>query len=361
MDVNRIWILIGKKVTGEASAEDIAELDSLMVGRIDNMYPIRELEEIWLSGKTENRHLSPPQIKERWQRFRNELPENKIVEEEVISLSITQNNSFAGWRWLAVACVLLLMVGMVSRVIWNSDNRDDLITTVIKAPAGSISEVKLPDGTKVWLNAGSKLTYKKHFSKNTREVFLIGEAFFDVVKDARHPFIVTTSSLRLKVIGTAFNVRSFQNDKTSEASLIRGSIEVMLLNNPDKKIILKPSEKITVRNPQQLNAQDAKAVLSIDQLPLITLNNVHYQEADSLPAEAQWIENRLVFTSEKFEDLANRMERYFEVSIRFEDENVKKLIFSGGFKDESINEAMKALQVTGNFHFKIKDKQIIIY
>jgi ferric-dicitrate binding protein FerR (iron transport regulator) len=359
MDVNRIWILIGKKVSGEASPQDIAELESLLSGRIDNMYPLRELEEMWRSGKTGEPLVSPIQVQERWQKFKELLPDGNQNDQNTTH-QISRFNIFTRLPWLAAACILL--VGLISFAIWSRDNNDELITTVVKAPAGSISEVKLPDGTKVWLNAGSRLTYKKVFGKHFREVTLLGEAYFDVVKDARHPFIVTTSFMRLKVLGTAFNVRSFTNDRTSEASLVRGSIEVTLLNNPDKKIILKPSEKITIRNPQTKSQNKPAADrLNYDQLPLITLSTVHYQQVDSLPDEAKWMENKLVFTSEKFEDLASRMERYFNVTIQFEDESVKMLVLSGGFKDENILDAMKALQVTGNFRFKINKNQITIY
>lgn len=358
MDVNRIWILIGKKVSGEATQQDIDELNGLLSGRIDNMYPLHELEEMWRSGKTEKRHLSPPQINERWQRFKQTLPENNMPEAHTVPLH--RSNSFVRRMRLVAACAVFLIAGAISLVVWNAKSRGEIITARVKAPAGSMSEVRLPDGTKVWLNAGSELTYNKHFGESDREVTLSGEAFFDVVKDASHPFIVTTSSLRLKVLGTAFNVRSFLNDKTSEASLLRGSIEVTLLKNPDKKIVLKPSEKITVRNTS-LETKVPTGILKDDQLPLITLSNVHYQELDSLPAEAQWMEKKLVFTSETFEDLALKMERYFNVSIKFHDESLKNLKLSGSFKNESIEDVMKALQFTGNFHYNIKDKQITIY
>jgi ferric-dicitrate binding protein FerR (iron transport regulator) len=99
------------------------------------------------------------------------------------------------------------------------------------------------------------------------------------------------------------------------------------------------------------------------QVPLMTLSNIHYQEADSLPSEAQWMERKLVFTSESFEDIAARMERYFDVDIDFQDQTVKDLTFSGTFKDENINEAMKALQATatGKFNYKIIKNKITIY
>ncbi|MCW3101345.1 MAG: hypothetical protein JWL77_6963, partial [Chthonomonadaceae bacterium] len=300
MDINHIWILLGKKITGEATPEEIAELEDHLSGRMDGIYPIRELEEMWLSGKTEKDLKSPFQVKEKWERFKSKLPQDEL--QPVIK---PQKN--INYLLLAAACILFLITIGIVLAVRNYDN-SGLVTTVVQSPAGSTSEVKLPDGTKVWLNSNSKLIYKKQFGEKFREVTLVGEAFFDVVKDASHPFIVNTSSLRLKVLGTAFNVRSYTNDKTSEAALIRGSIEVTILNSPDKKITLKPTEKIIVRNP----VNNTQLPVQNRQVPLMTLSNIHYQEADSLPSEAQWMERKLVFTSESFEDIAARMERYFD-------------------------------------------------
>lgn len=359
MDVNRIWVLIGKKLTGNATPEDIAELDSLMSGRIDTMYPIRELEKTWRAIKGQSNIKSPLQVDAKWKHFKTKLP----AQTSIIPITSQKRNS---WLWLA-ASVFIIIVAAIGLTISDSNYKTNLLTTIIEAPAGSTSQVILPDGSKVWLNAKSKLIYKKHFGEKFREVTLIGEAFFDVVKDAQHPFIVNTSSLHLKVLGTAFNVRSFANDKTSEAALVRGSIEVTLVNNPDKKITLKPSEKIIVRNTVISNSAAKHMVpitpnnTTIKEIPLITLSNIHYKESEPLPEEIQWIEKKLVFTSESFDDLAARMERYYNVSIEFEDETAKDLVLSGSFKEENIYEAMKALQLTGNFQYKTANNKITIY
>ncbi len=358
MDVNRIWILIGKKIAGDATVEDVAELDSLMSGRIDTMYPLRELEEMWFAEKNNPDHKSPAEIKEKWEQFKS-----KSLRPTPIVKLHSKKSKINRLIWLA-ACTFMI-AATAALIIGNYSNNNNFLTTVVQAPAGSTSQVILPDGSKVWLNANSKLTYKKQFGERYREVNLIGEAFFDVVKDANHPFIVNTASLHLKVLGTAFNVRSFANDKTSEAALVRGSIEVTLVNNPDKKITLKPTEKIIVRNiKNDITKSISTGPVSAkkkEQIPLITLSNIHYKENETLPEEVLWIERKLVFSSESFEDLAARMERYYNVSIDFQDEAVRDLVFSGIFIDENINDAMKALQTAKTFHYKSVTNKITIY
>ena len=115
---------------------------------------------------------------------------------------------------------------------------------------GSRTKLLLPDSTQVWLNSGSKLSYNKTYGNGTREVTLSGEAYFDVVKNPAHPFIIHTVNIDIKVLGTAFNVKSFPGEKNTETSLIRGSIEVTFKNRPSEKIILKPNEKLITANEE---------------------------------------------------------------------------------------------------------------
>ena len=117
---------------------------------------------------------------------------------------------------------------------------------------GSKTDIQLPDGSKVWLNSGSSLKYDKQFGKELREVVLSGEAFFDVVRNAEKPFIIHTTNMDIKVLGTRFNVKSYANDKQSEASLIHGSIEVFIKKEGLKKILSEPNHKIVVMNDQEI-------------------------------------------------------------------------------------------------------------
>lgn len=361
MMVNRVWILIGKKVSGEATQLELEELECLLADGGEGNQTVTELEQLWRNTKPDIAEQSQYQIDSRWQRFKTKLSDDKRIS-GIKLLPITRR-----WMVAASCAFLVLTAGLVQLAgKYNINNRS---YTTVEAPDGETSEVKLPDGSKVWLNAGSRITYKKEFGQRLREVNLIGEAYFDVVKDGAHPFIVTTTSLHLRVLGTAFNVRSFPGERKSEASLIRGAVEVTLVNNPDKKIILKPTEKITVRNDafegeaDEASNNQTSRTSRLNAIPLMTLSNIHYKEEDPLPVEAQWIEKKLAFESENLEDIASRMQRYYGVNIKFKDESVKVLAFSGSFKDETVTEAITALQTTGGyqFNFKIEDNNITIY
>nr|WP_294795528.1 FecR domain-containing protein [uncultured Mucilaginibacter sp.] len=360
MVANRIWILIGKKVSGEATLQELEELQGLIANSGDSGHTIDELEQMLLTFNIESTHKSDEEINERWEQFKSKLdPKLKVV-------PLKRSNK-RKYFWLAAASVLVAFTAALALITGNIIGYD-LFPKTIVASTGSPKKIILPDGSTVWLNAKSTLTPSKNFGVKLREVTLVGEAFFDVVKDRKHPFVVNTASMHLRVLGTAFNVRAFANEKKSEAALVHGSIEVTLVNNPDKKIILKPSEKITVRN-SNLQIESPATVSLVEKgrtapIPLITLSNIHYKDQDPLPVEAQWIEKKLAFESETLEDIAARMERYYNVTINFQDESVKSLVFSGIFKEETLNDAIKSLQYTGSGQFKYKtepNNQITIY
>lgn len=358
MVANRIWILIGKKVSGEATLQELEELQSLIANSGDSGTTIDELEQTLLTVNIESPHKSDEEIDERWNQFKKKIaPEPMVVP--------LQRSGKRKFFWLAAASILAALA--ITFMLIKTDVFNYGLANNVVKPTESPKKIKLPDGTTVWLNARSTLIPSKNFGVKRREVTLVGEAFFDVVKDRKHPFIVKTASMSLKVLGTAFNVRAFANEKKSEAALVHGSIEVTLVNNPDKKIVLKPSEKITVRN-SNLEVAPLPVAGLVEKgrtvpIPLITLSNIHYKDQDRLPIEALWIEKKLAFESETLEDIATRMERYYNVSINFQDESVKSLVFSGVFEEETLNDALKFLQVADSqFKFKVERKnQIVIY
>ncbi|SEN75472.1 ferric-dicitrate binding protein FerR, regulates iron transport through sigma-19 [Mucilaginibacter gossypiicola] len=359
--INNIWILIGKKLNGEASPEELLELEQLLQQQeAAGMYPMDGLEAIW---KNDQQASQDEKLLNKWDAFEAELDAIEEKEAAEAAQVITIQTKAKKARIIKLAS-LLAAACLLLGVFWFT--RKETITTgksnEITAPKNGISKIQLPDGSRVWLNMGSKLTYGNDFGTDQRRVNLVGEAFFDVVKDPQHPFVVTTPTISVRVLGTKFNVRSYNNDKTSEAALIRGKIELTVLRNPEKKIILNPSEKLTIINNQE---PQIKGNIPTDRIaeetPLIALSRIHQAKKDTLPSEALWLENKLAFDAEDFENIAQKMERRYNVNIVFENEDVKKLRFTGKFEKEPINKALLYLQRTAAFHYKIDTNQIVIY
>jgi ferric-dicitrate binding protein FerR (iron transport regulator) len=232
---------------------------------------------------------------------------------------------------------------------------------------GSKSNIRLPDGTQVWLNGDTRLSYSNDFIGNTREVYLEGEAFFDVSHDAAHPFIIHTNKINIKVLGTAFNVRSYPQDETVETSLVRGKIEVILKSRPDEKIILSPNEKLIVSNKNTEPEVGRRSMLQ-DGTPAVTIKSVTSMASessadsstDSAIAETAWMNDEFAFFNQTLEQIAMDLERRFGVVVLFGDEHVKSYRYSAFFDREGVEKILGVLSLSKKFNYTMEGKKITI-
>jgi transmembrane sensor len=242
-----------------------------------------------------------------------------------------------------------------------STEKEPLITQ-----KGSRTRSLLPDGSTVWLNAGSKLFFENDFTGKTREVRLEGEAFFDIVKNPSQPFIVHTSGIDIRVLGTAFNVKAYPEDANIETTLYRGLVQVFRQEDAAKTpIVLTPNEKLVLPR----HAASVESVVSerknelpvIKAAPAFTILSIDSSKKESERFETAWIYSRLEFRGENFEQLALKMERWFNVKISFADEKVKRLSFNGSFENETPDQALASLkEAIGEFDYKIQGNEILI-
>ena len=266
--------------------------------------------------------------------------------------------------------VALLICVITAGWFWKNDNTSIAIVekpvkeTLIIAQKGSTTRSSLADGNSVWINAGSKLYYASDFSGATREVRLEGEAFFDVVKQANRPFIVHASGIDIKVLGTAFNVKSYPEDKNVETTLYRGLVQVLRHEDSlSKPIQLRPNHKLIL--PKQAAIETVK--MSEVKMPLtkgiptgITITPIDSTKKESERLETAWRYNRLEFEGEYFEDVAKKMERWYNVSIIFTDDKVKRLEVVGKFENETVEQAFAALKEGFPITFKIDKNEILV-
>lgn len=176
-------------------------------------------------------------------------------------------------------------------------------------PYGKTSEIQLPDGTKVFLNAGSRLVYPENFTGKTREVLLVGEAFFDVKHDKQHPFIVQTDAFRVKVLGTRFNVSAYPTDNVVETVLAEGKVS---LERNDAGIF----EKAIEISPNQL----ASFNRATKETNIITVNTDNY---------ILWTEGLLKFEGTDLSRITKRLERYYNVRFQYAEPLLGGLRISG--------------------------------
>jgi ferric-dicitrate binding protein FerR (iron transport regulator) len=362
MEKERLWILLARKLAGEATPDELREFQQLVQEHPDWQQALQGIDDLWKLPVCGDEMHDYDSYLLHLQRMKElEVPFDKSVQ----SILLKKHSSRKKWYW-AAATVAIIFAGIFILKLRHGAFREEATSSVpvneISTRPGSKSRFELPDGTIVWLNAGTVLTYNKDFGRSHREVFLTGEAFFDVKKIKDKSFIVHTANIDIKVLGTVFNVKAYPEDKHTETSLIRGRLEVVIKKRPSDKIILSPSEKLLVENDEIRTAANTSSQRKDDVTtgPLVAVNKLVYSQTDSAVAETEWIHNRLVFRNESFADLAIRMERWYGVSIEITDEKLAQTRLNGIFKDETITQALDELREFISFRYETKGNKIII-
>lgn len=271
---------------------------------------------------------------------------------------------FYGKKALIVATVMVVIAGWYLLHPKQAPSPGKTEARYASKP-GEKKIFQLPDGTQVTMNAGSEITLNKTYGQDTREVFLRGEAFFDVHQNKNSPFIVHTSDMDVKALGTAFNVRSYCGDKMAETALIRGLVEITLKKENNKKILLHPNEKISWRKDAETEEEKPTSpILPIKQLHApeqIVVGPVKKME-DGTAQELAWANNSLVFEDEDFDEIGPRLERWYGVKIVFGSEDVKRYHFTATFKKEKIERVLDILKTTKEFNYEFDgDRTILIH
>lgn len=343
MEETRANKLIARKLSGEASSEELAELQLLL-----DKHP----------GLKETYHL----MAEHWDAAA--AAPAKDMDEKYLRLWQAIGTQSGGprrshfhiprFKWLAAAASITLVVALA----WYFTRTPAAPGTLseVSTKYGSRSKIVLPDGSRVWLNAGSRLTYSlEDFNKKKRSVQVAGEAFFDIAPLANAPFTVHTEIANIQVLGTRFDVKAYPEDNEFEACLISGAIVVAPKVGNKKTIRLKPGQRLTLGEDKHTeNAARPEARLGA--IRMMPLNS----GADSLLLETAWTENKLAFTSEPFYELATKIQRWYNVKINFSDSTVKNYRFTGVFENETLEQALAALQLTGSFQYRVSGNEVFI-
>jgi ferric-dicitrate binding protein FerR (iron transport regulator) len=279
----------------------------------------------------------------------------------------TKTRSIFAW-FIRIAAVLIIVFSLGTTCFYLisnlpfSHNVDK--QTTITVPIGSKSKISLSDGTKVWLNAGSTLKYSENFNKKNRNVELIGEGYFEVMKNKELPFLVNTCEMRITALGTAFNIKAYPDESSVETTLVSGSLIVEQVNK-GKKVLLAPNQRATyfrqeghsyLSEPEDESSQGG--IEGISQNVGDKILHVDSVETDVITA---WKDDRLIFRNEPFRSLAVELERWFDVEINISNEEILDYHFNGTIENESILDVMEIITYTLPVQYTIKHKVITIY
>jgi ferric-dicitrate binding protein FerR (iron transport regulator) len=251
-----------------------------------------------------------------------------------------------------IAAVLFFSVGLAW--VWYTIYKQQIIHSQqlafseIIVPVGEKSQIILSDGTHVWINSGSRLKYPLCFGKDSRDVVLEGEAYFDVTK-GKKTFTVNTPDARIKVLGTAFNVKAYPEDMKTQTTVVRGLVRVESRAKGIKPVVIGPDQMVVIKDKPKaaINKKDIES--------LSVLNKVNTSSVTS------WKDQLLVFSDETFEDIAIKMERWFNMKIEIDDAKLKKDRYTGKFvNNETIYQVLEAIKVTTPISYTVANDEIII-
>lgn len=361
MSRDKIWHLFSRKLANEASTEELHELQQLLEVNPALFHEMEAIEELWNSEAQEDADYLEATYHLHYEKMKKLGIEPKHIDEsdEAVSTSF-----FTPGRKKAIAMFSLFAIAVVSFFIIKTTTTETpaLAADVAATPKevatknGVSTKMVLPDGSTVWLNAGSKLDYTRIGKSGNREVQLTGEAFFDIVKNPKRPFIIHTSKIDVKVLGTKFNVKAYPEDKTVETSLVQGSVEVFVKSRPGEKFLLKPNQKLVLLNETEEEIKQTES-----SLPIIAIKRLTYLNNDTLAVETSWTKRKLVFEKESFAEVARKMERWYDIKIEFKKKSMEDEILTGDFTKETLKQALDALRFTANFKYKIDATTVIIY
>lgn len=256
------------------------------------------------------------------------------------------NFQFSVYTKVAALIVLLLGFSIISYQLLKRNQTSNAITV---ATLNQEAFKVLDDGTKIWLNKQSTLTFNKDFGKEKREVFLTGEAYFDVVKNKAVPLFIHAGNIKIEVKGTAFNVNAYKNQPNIQVSLIRGAIEITEKTNKIPMVRLNPNEKFIFQNEPDSHGNTNYLVI-----PMFASAN------QDILTTIKWVSDTLTFKKEKLKDLVLKMETKYGMTIEVQSERLKEKRFSGTFINETIQQALEALKLSYPLTYTIRNKMVVI-
>lgn len=352
--------IIVRVLKGEASPSDKQSLIAWLNEDQDNKENFKKLESVW----------NAISIIDKSGEFDHEKAFMKFRQE--VELKLRASKKARLFRIsdyiIRIAAVAVIVLGIGYLIF--SGSRESVTPVVAKceiiSPRGSKTQVILPDKSVVWLNSESKLEYNNEYGIEEREVFLEGEGYFEVQTNPDQVFVVNTAGLRIKALGTTFNVKSYPSENTVETTLIEGKVDLENITSGKPKTLatLEPNQKVTYfKVTEETDKPERETGITREESDAATVKDVSpllANEKVDVSLVTSWTNNMIFFDHETFQDLAVRLERRFGVNIYFIDDGIKNLEFTGKFSDIIIEQVLAALQFASPFYYRLYDKDIYI-
>ena len=319
-------------LTNSLTPEEMQSFQEWLNASEENRKYFSDIQEVWIAASNEADDVHSFNKDRAYQLFLRRTG-------ETTQQGINKRKAFQlrPWMYAAAMTIIVFICGTIAFQTGKSVIRKQLTQISIEAPYGSKTKLYLPDGTLVWLNAGSKMSYAQDFGINERALNLTGEAYFEVTKNKHIPFKVHTEELDVKVLGTKFNFRNYKDDLEAKVCLLEGKVA---LNTREKETILHPDQQALLdKKTGKLSVSGTKAAYS-----------------------AEWTNDRLYFDEVLLSDIIKELERSYDVKITVADDTLNTIRFYGNFRkrEQSIQEIMDVLSSTDKMTYTMNGKNIVI-
>jgi len=342
-----IETLIVKYISGQASEEEALAVKEWIKLNKSNEADFVQLYETW------NQSLyAYPELIDTERAYKDFL--NRTADKRPVK------GLYRLWPKIAAAAIFLLIC--LSGLFYYQKSESNP-WNIVETRKGETLKMTLPDGTRVWLNAGTIFRYKKDFGKTSRTVYLNGEAYFDISAEKRgKPFLVYTDNYVIHDIGTVFNVKAYSDEQVFETAVIEGQISVEGLGSSSiakqKHVLVNEKQALKIRT---VSGDIAGGHLANSSTKVGKTINVVDLEASQISGYSGWKDNLLLFEDETFAELSRALERKYDVSIEIEDEELQYLKYTGSFRDiKSVNEVLEIIKKTTPINYSVTGSEITI-
>ena len=247
---------------------------------------------------------------------------------------------------VSAAAIIFLLGSISSLLFWQQPEQiipavvQEYKEYIVEVPLGAKSKVTFPDGSVVWLNAGSKLTYDSNFAKESRSIELSGEGYFEVSKNKELPFVVNTGELVVRVLGTKFNLKSYEEDSEVKVTLKEGAVKVGDFLADAAPIVLQPNQRFTLKKED--------LTVSVDSVDASHIEN--------------WRNGAMVFDKVSLEEITKELKRLYDIPVRIENERLKKIVYYSDFQENvTIEKVLEILSSGNKFRYEVRPELVRIY
>lgn len=318
-------------LSGDQEAGETAELKMWLAASPDNRAYFRTMREIWLVSGVLGR-AGRFDKKRAYEQFLVRTARHRKTTEHIVMRRLIN---------IASTVALLLIVAYAAFRQGGEQVKSRFADIVIEAPSGAKTKTILPDGTLIWLNAGSKISYSQGFGVDDRLVSLRGEGYFEVTRHATLPFFVNTEELQICVTGTKFNFSNYPDSEEAVVNLIDGAVQVnnMMKTGDERRLSADESAFLNKRTGQ------------------MRISGYETQHA------AEWTNGFLFFDDRLLPDIVKILERSYNVNIRIADKSLESLRFYSEFsrREQTVEDVLMLLKSTGKLTYAVNGKEITLY